>query len=466
MEEVKGVKKQILIPLDTSSSVSQASSSKTPKQKVWYRPCKHYGMRTHLSDDCYSKLKCSTCGSISHTTKEHTEQTIVRKSLNNLKGQSTSKSTPDYLKRSVWYLDSGCSRHMTGVKQYLHIHSKEPDPKVFFGDDSSGDTEGYGLLCDAHFKVLFTKTQGTIFNQNDEVILIAPRRRDVYIIDMSSFNKEINACILGKASSRMSIQGTPGYFCLKKKSDAVDCVMSFIRKIENLNEVRVKELRSDNGTKLRNHKLEEFCDKKGISHNFSSLCTPKQNGVAKRRNRTLIEATRTISIIVKRYRKTIYDVFRGRAPDISYLHVFGCPSHIHNHRDHLGKFDEKADGGFFLGYSLMDKAFRVFNIRKQEIEKQFMTKNTQCFVNIDYFPYVSAYENTTSAVLPTPQNSITSEEPSEFTIANNLAAIHEPNHAKSADILESDEPQDNVLSESISDDQPALVISPSVEVIL
>ncbi|GJV52012.1 retrovirus-related pol polyprotein from transposon TNT 1-94 [Tanacetum coccineum] len=38
-----------------------------------------------------------------------------------------------------------------------------------------------------------------------------------------------------------------------------------VRKMENLNEVRVKELRSDNGTKFRNHKLEEFCDEKGIS---------------------------------------------------------------------------------------------------------------------------------------------------------------------------------------------------------
>ncbi|GKC88099.1 retrovirus-related pol polyprotein from transposon TNT 1-94, partial [Tanacetum coccineum] len=64
--------------------------------------------------------------------------------------------------------------------------------------------------------------------------------------------------------------------------------------MENLNEVRVKELSSDNGTEFRNHKLEEFCDEKGISHNFSSPCTPEQNGVAKRRNKTLIEAARTM----------------------------------------------------------------------------------------------------------------------------------------------------------------------------
>ncbi|GKE18123.1 retrovirus-related pol polyprotein from transposon TNT 1-94 [Tanacetum coccineum] len=298
-------------------------------------------------------------------------------------------------------------------------------------------------------------------------------------------------------------------FCLKKKSNAADCIMYFIKNMENLNEVRVKELRSDNGTEFRNHKLEEFCNEKGISQNFSSPCTPEQNGVAKKRTRTLIEAARTMlnsaklpkqfwgevintacytqnkSIIVKRHVKTAYDVFRGRAPDISYLHVFGCPVHIHNHRDHLGKFDEKADDGFVLGYSSVAKAFRVFNIRIQEMEEtvhvtfseddeaisqtstegdainfnenrsfpddEFIeprTKDTQCSVSIEYFPYVSAYENTTLVVLPTLQNSVTSEDPSEFTIADDLAAIHEPDHADSADILESAEPQDNVLSES------------------
>nr|GEU62600.1 hypothetical protein [Tanacetum cinerariifolium] len=78
-------------------------------------------------------------------------------------------------------------------------------------------------------------------------------------------------------------------FCLKKNSDAANCIISFIRKMENLNEVKVKEMRSDNGTKFKNLRLEEFYDEKGISQNFSSSCTPEQNGVAERRNKTLIE---------------------------------------------------------------------------------------------------------------------------------------------------------------------------------
>nr|GEV54943.1 retrovirus-related Pol polyprotein from transposon TNT 1-94 [Tanacetum cinerariifolium] len=394
----------------------------------------------------------------------------------------------------------------------LTLKEEVKGPKVVFEDDSSGDSEGYVLincngitftrvayvnglkhnlisisqLCDANVKVLFTKTQETIFNQNDEVVLIALRRRDVYVIDMSSFNKEINACILAKAS-------------LRKKSDAADCIMSFIRKMENLNEVRVKELRSDNETEFRNHKLEEFCNEKARTM-LNNAKLPKQ---------FLGEAVNTAcytqnrSIIVKRYGKTAYDVFRGRSPNISYFHVFRCPIHIHNHKDHLGKFDEKADDGFFLGYSLVAKAFRVFNIKRQEMEEivhvtfseddevisqtntkgdainfnenrsfpddEFIKprpKNTQCSVNIEYFPYVYAYENITSSVLPTLQNSVTSKEPLEFTIADGPPADHEPAYVESAEILESVKPQDNVISESISNDQPALVISPSAKVIL
>ncbi|GKD64958.1 retrovirus-related pol polyprotein from transposon TNT 1-94, partial [Tanacetum coccineum] len=58
-------------------------------------------------------------------------------------------------------------------------------------------------------------------------------------------------------------------------------------------------------------------------------------------------------------------------PNIDFLHVFGCSVFIHNHKDHLGKFNEKADDGYFLGYSLVSKAFRVFNIRRQQTEETY-----------------------------------------------------------------------------------------------
>ncbi|GJW13072.1 hypothetical protein Tco_0017205 [Tanacetum coccineum] len=58
-------------------------------------------------------------------------------------------------------------------------------------------------------------------------------------------------------------------------------------------------------------------------------------------------------------------------PNINFLHVFGCPVYIHNHKDRLGKFDEKANDGYLLGYSLVSKAFRVFNTRRQQPEETY-----------------------------------------------------------------------------------------------
>nr|GEZ69717.1 retrovirus-related Pol polyprotein from transposon TNT 1-94 [Tanacetum cinerariifolium] len=69
--------------------------------------------------------------------------------------------------------------------------------------------------------------------------------------------------------------------------------------------------------------------------------------------------------------KNSYDVFKGRSPDINYFHVFGCIVFIHNHRDHLGKFDEKDGDGFFVRYSSVAKAFSVPNIIWQEIEETY-----------------------------------------------------------------------------------------------
>ncbi|GJX35361.1 retrovirus-related pol polyprotein from transposon TNT 1-94 [Tanacetum coccineum] len=77
------------------------------------------------------------------------------------------------------------------------------------------------------------------------------------------------------------------------------------------------------------------------------------------------------STIVKRHLKTPYEFFCERLPNINFFHVLGCLVFIHNHKDHLGKFDEKADDGYFLVYSLVSKAFRVFNTRRQQTEETY-----------------------------------------------------------------------------------------------
>lgn len=68
--------------------------------------------------------------------------------------------------------------------------------------------------------------------------------------------------------------------------------------------------------------------------------------------------------------KTPYELLKGRKPNISHFHVFGCKCFIlNNGKENLGKFDSKADEGIFLGYAQSSKAFRVYNKRLKIVEE-------------------------------------------------------------------------------------------------
>jgi len=69
-------------------------------------------------------------------------------------------------------------------------------------------------------------------------------------------------------------------------------------------------------------------------------------------------------------KKTPYELFNGKKPDIGHLKVFRCKCYIlNNGKDNLGKFDEKTDNGIFLGYSLTSHAYRVYNKRFMTVEE-------------------------------------------------------------------------------------------------
>nr|GEX74359.1 hypothetical protein [Tanacetum cinerariifolium] len=118
--------------------------------------------------------------------------------------------------------------------------------------------------------------------------------------------------------------------------------------------------------------MNEFCTKKGIRREFSNARTPQQNGVAKRRNITLIEAARTMLADAK-----LPVTFWAEAVNTAYYvqnrvlanKPFGYHVMILNTLDHLGKFDVKGDEGYFIGYSMSSKAFRVFNKRTKKVEE-------------------------------------------------------------------------------------------------
>ena len=83
-------------------------------------------------------------------------------------------------------------------------------------------------------------------------------------------------------------------FFQETKDETFENLVILFRKLEKLYHLPVRRIRSDNGTEFKNAKMKEFCNAKGILHEFSAPYTPQENGVAKRRNRTLIETARTM----------------------------------------------------------------------------------------------------------------------------------------------------------------------------
>ncbi|GKA94425.1 putative ribonuclease H-like domain-containing protein, partial [Tanacetum coccineum] len=83
-------------------------------------------------------------------------------------------------------------------------------------------------------------------------------------------------------------------FFLRTKDETSGILKDFIRKMENQLNQKVKTIRCDNGTEFKNMDFIELCGSKWIKREYSNARTPQQNGVVERKNRTLIEATRTM----------------------------------------------------------------------------------------------------------------------------------------------------------------------------
>jgi hypothetical protein len=149
--------------------------------------------------------------------------------------------------------------------------------------------------------------------------------------------------------------------------------------------LRIKKIRSDNGTEFKNSQIEGFLEEEDIKHEFSSPYTPQQNGVVERKNRTLLDMIRTMfdeyktpdhfwaeaintacysinRVYLHRIlKKTLYELLIGKKPNVSYFRVFGSKCFILIKRGRNSKFAPKAVEGFLLGYDSNTRAYRVFN---------------------------------------------------------------------------------------------------------
>ena len=131
--------------------------------------------------------------------------------------------------------------------------------------------------------------------------------------------------------------------------------------------------------------MESFCTRSGISQEFSAPITPQQNSVVEKKNRAIQEIDRamlhnkdvvrnlwgeavntachTVNMVYFKpgTKKSPYELWKGRKPNVKYFKIFGSTCFIRKDRENVGKFDSHSDEGIFLGYSSISKAYRLYN---------------------------------------------------------------------------------------------------------
>nr|GEY63474.1 putative ribonuclease H-like domain-containing protein [Tanacetum cinerariifolium] len=273
---------------------------------------------------------------------------------------------------------NGCSRHMTWNMSYLSDFQELNGGYVTFGGNPKGgkildkgkiktgklDFEdvyfvkemkfnlfSVSQMCDKKNKFLFTDSECLVLSINfklpdeSQVLLRVPRENNMYNVNLKDIipSRDLT-CLFAKAT---------------------------------INESNLWHRRLGHG----------------IKREFSVPRTPQQNVIAERKNRTLIEAARTMMadsllpipfwaeavntacyvqnrvLVTKPHNKTLYELLHGRTSSIGFMRPFGCPMTILNTLDPLGKFERKVDEGFLVGYPVNSKAFRVFNNRTRIVQE-------------------------------------------------------------------------------------------------
>nr|GEW12744.1 putative ribonuclease H-like domain-containing protein [Tanacetum cinerariifolium] len=324
---------------------------------------------------------------------------------------SVTVGNPQQALKDNGVIDSGCSRHMTKNMSYLSEYEELNGGYVAFGGNPKGgkitrngkiktgkldfddvyfvkelkfNLFSVSQMCDKKNSVLFTDIECLVlspdFKLPDEslVLLRVPRENNMYNVNLKKIVPSGDlTCLFAKAT--------------------IDESNIWHRRLGHINFKTINKLVKGNlvrGLPIKVFENDNTCVayKKGKQHRASCKTKP-QNGIAERKNRTLIEDARTMLaysllpipfwaeavnttcnvqnrvLVTKPHNKTPYELLHSRTPSIGFMRPFGCPMTILNTLDPLGKFQGKVDEGFLVGYFVCSKAFRVFNSRNHIIQE-------------------------------------------------------------------------------------------------
>eukprot|EP00253_Pinus_taeda_P009419 PITA_09419 len=301
-----------------------------------------------------NEIECSICNNFGHEDSEcrsRSRQT-TQKEQASLTPKTWRKKEPQLERCGIalyvegqdnqWYINSGCSKHMTGDKEKLHSYSAlEKEKKVSFGNDNPTFIKGKGsvrlkekvkdgnvMYVDGLKHNLLSVSQ--MCDQGTKAVCDLP---DIRIPD----NTICKSCKFG---------------LMKYKDEAFEKFKSFKALVENESNHRIKCLRSDRGGEFTSDEFFDFCEEHGIRREFSTTRTPQQNGVVERMNRTIQQMARAM-------------LDETGTPATFWGEVaFAVVTILHKTNV---RFEPRADEGILLGYSPHNKAYKCYNKRLGKI---------------------------------------------------------------------------------------------------
>nr|GEV79643.1 hypothetical protein [Tanacetum cinerariifolium] len=318
--------------------------------------------------------------------------------------------------------DSGCSRSMTGNKERLDDFQAFQGGKVTFGGGE--DTECLVLSKDfklpdermvedgsCDYKNMNRLVKGNLVRglpsklfKNDHTCVACCKGKQhkasyKAINAVSSIFKPLQLLhmdLFGLTSIKSTnhkyyclvITDDYSRFCwvffLEHKDATYSILRDFINLVENQLNKNLKAIKCDNGTEFKNAHMIELCGSKGIKMEYSNARTPQQNRVAERKNRTLIEAARTI-------------LADSKLPTMFWTEAVRTACYVLNRvLVLLGKFDGKADEGYIIRYSASNKAYRVYNVPNKRVEEtmnlRFLEEKPNYF-DLDYLTDTFGYKH-------------------------------------------------------------------------
>ncbi|XP_048431181.1 uncharacterized protein LOC125473010 [Pyrus x bretschneideri] len=321
-----------------------------------------------------------------------------------------------------WYIDSGCSNHMTGNvdllvdmntnvarkvqmptgvlvnvagmgsleietnrgRKYIREVMYLPGLKENLLSIGQMDEHGYYLMFGGHMCCQYGKQHRERFPSGQaqragaplelvHVDLCGPMR-----IESTGGNKYF--MLLVDDATRMI-----WVYFLRFKSEALTCFQKFKAMTELQSGMKVKCVRSDRGGEFLSNEFKQYCDTEGIQRQLSISYTPQQNGVVERKNRTVIEmaksmlhdkgmpyymwaeAVHTAVYLLNRCpTKSLdsiipFDAYSKRKPGIAHLKVFGSVCYVHTPSELRHRLEPKSIKGVFVGYAKCEKGYRVFD---------------------------------------------------------------------------------------------------------